>query len=44
MNQLTEDVEVPDGLLERTAELQKCFDLSHSYAATLKSKSTSREK
>jgi hypothetical protein len=41
---LKEYVEVPDALLGRTSELQKYFDLSHAYVATLKPKSTSRKK
>jgi len=41
---LTEYVEVPDVLLGRTSELQKYFDLSHAYVATLKPKPTSRKK
>ena len=41
---LKEYVEVPDGLLERTRELQKYFDPSYAYVATLKPKPTSRKK
>src|SRR5262245_36917038 len=40
---LTEYVEVPDGLLKKTGELKKYFDLSYSYVGSLKPKPTKRK-
>ena len=41
---MKEYVEVPDALLENTAEMQHYFDLSYKYAASLKPKPTKRTK
>jgi hypothetical protein len=37
---MKEYVTVPDGLLEKTKELQKYFEMSYEYAKTLKPKAT----
>ncbi|HEX3101167.1 MAG TPA: hypothetical protein VHQ01_05225 [Pyrinomonadaceae bacterium] len=41
---MKEYVEVPDSLLENTAEIKKYFDISYNYAASLKPKPTKRAK
>ena len=41
---MTEYVEVPDPLLQRTQELKKFFDLSYAYVGSLKPKPTTRKK
>ncbi len=41
---LEEYVEVPDGLLQKTQELKKYFDLSYAYVASLKPKPTTKKK
>ena len=41
---LKEYVEIPDALLAKTAELEKFFDRSYAYVASLKPKATTRKK
>jgi hypothetical protein len=41
---MEEYVEVPDGLLKKTQELKKYFDLSYAYVGSLKPKATTRKK
>jgi TfoX/Sxy family transcriptional regulator of competence genes len=40
---MKEYVEVPDGLLKKTKELQKFFELSYNYIGSLKPKPTTRK-
>lgn len=39
-----EYVEVPDGLLQRTQELERFFDISYKYIAALKPKPAAKKK
>lgn len=41
---LEEYVEVPDALLKKTQQLQKYFDLSYTYVASLKPKPTKKKR
>ncbi len=41
---MKEYVEGPDGLLERTDEIKKYFDISYAYASSLKPKPTTKKK
>ena len=40
---MKEYVQVPDGLLKKTKELQKYFDLSYAYVGSLKPKPTTKK-
>ena len=40
---MKEYVQVPDGLLKKTKELQKYFDLSYAYVVSLKPKLTTKK-
>jgi hypothetical protein len=41
---MPEYVVVPDGLLSKTQELKRYFDMSYAYVGSLKPKSTTRKK